>query len=233
MWHILVENLITDITCVKSTNGNSIDVLLTNRSKCFHHTATFEIGLSDCQKLILTFFKAYFKKPLKNIEYSNYKNFNENDLLTNLTKNLTKGLSIRKNINNMMLNIFWMVLDKHAPMKKKIVRGNEEHFMTKELIKAIMNRHRHKNRYTKWRSRKSFLTFKRQKNIFKNHNKKTKKIYFSKITSNGVMWNKRFWNTVIHFLISKGFLHNEDIALHISDKAATDCNKLAKEFNEY
>ena len=93
----------------------------------------------------------------------------------------------------MMLNIFIMVLDKHAPIKKKIVRGNEEPFMTKGLIKAIMNRSKHKNKYTKWPSRKSFLSFKKQRNIFKNHNKKTKKNYFSKITSNRVKGSKQFW----------------------------------------
>ena len=31
-----MKNLITDITCVKSVNGTSIDVLLTNKSRCFH-----------------------------------------------------------------------------------------------------------------------------------------------------------------------------------------------------
>ena len=63
-----LKNLITDITCVKCTNETSIDVFLTNKSRCFHHTATFEAGLSDGQKLILTFFKAFFKGlPLKDI----------------------------------------------------------------------------------------------------------------------------------------------------------------------
>ena len=47
------------------------------------------------------------------------------------------------------------------------------------------------------------------------------------------MGNKQFWNTVKSFLTSKGFLHNEDITLHISDKTVTDCNELAKEFSEY
>ena len=86
--------------------------------------------------------------------------------------------------------------------------------MTKELSKAIMNRSKLKSRYTKWPSRENFLAFEKQKNICKNLNKKTKKNYFSKITSNGVMGNKQFWNTVEPFLTSKGFLHNEDIALH-------------------
>ena len=34
------------------------------------------------------------------------------------------------------------------------------------------------------------------------------------------------------FLTSKGFIHNEGIALHIGDKTVTDCNELAKEFNK-
>ena len=106
--------------------------------------------------------------------------------------------------------------------------------MLKELSKAIMNRSKLKNRKTKWPSRGNFLAFKKQKNIYKNLNKKTKKNYFSKITSNGVMGNKQFWKTVKPFLTSKGFLYNEDIAyLHIGDKTVTDCNELAKEFNEY
>ena len=77
-----------------------------------------------------------------------------------------------------------------------------------------MNRSKLKSRYTKWPSRENFSVFKKQMNICKNLNKKTKKNYFSKITSNGVMENKQFWNTVKPFLTSKGFLHNEDIALH-------------------
>ena len=57
-----------------------------------HHTATFETGLSDCHELKLIFFKAYFKKlPPKNIEYRNYKNFNENNFVYELDQELRKG----------------------------------------------------------------------------------------------------------------------------------------------
>ena len=54
-----------------------------------------------------------------------------------------------------------MVLDKHAPIKQKIVRGNETPFMTKELSKAIMNRVKLKYRYTKWPTRENFLALKK------------------------------------------------------------------------
>ena len=183
-----LKNLITDITSVKSTNGTSIDVLLTNESRCFHDTATFETGLNDCHKLILTFFKAYFKKfPQKNIEYRNYKNFNENNFLYELDQELSKGsiYNEKHHQHDIYTNILRIVPDKHAPIKKRILRVNEAPFMTKELSKAIMNRSKLKNRYTKWPSRENVLVFKKQKNICKSLNKKTKKNHFSKITSNG------------------------------------------------
>ena len=110
-----LKNLITDVTCVKSTNETSIDVLLINKSRCFHYTASFETGLIDCHKQIFTFFKTYFKKlPPKNIEYRNYKTLTKIIFSTNLTKNLAKGLSVRKNIISMVfLQIFleWFLIN--------------------------------------------------------------------------------------------------------------------------
>ena len=42
-----------------------------------------------------------------------------------------------------------MALNKHAPIKEKMVRGDETSFMTKDLSKTIMNRPKIKYRYTK------------------------------------------------------------------------------------
>ena len=47
------------------------------------------------------------------------------------------------------------VVDKHAPLKTKFVRGNNAPFVTKEMRKAIMNRSRHKNKYNKFKSRQN------------------------------------------------------------------------------
>ena len=41
------------------------------------------------------------------------------------------------------------IVDKQAPVKQKVIRGNNAPFMNKELSKAIMNRSRVKNRYLK------------------------------------------------------------------------------------
>ena len=101
--------------------GTSIYVLLTNKSRCFHHTAIFETDLSDCHNLILRFFKAYFKKlPPKNIEYRNYKNSNESNFLYELDQELRKG-SIYKEKHyqhDVFTNIFRMVRDKEKNSQK-------------------------------------------------------------------------------------------------------------------
>ena len=53
------------------------------------------------------------------------------------------------------------LVDKHAPLKQKVIRGNNVPFMNSELRTAIMNRLRIKNRYVKWTSWKTFLKLKR------------------------------------------------------------------------
>ena len=65
-----LSNLVNGVTCVKSQNGTSIDVMLTNRPRSFHNTSLIETDLSDCHKMIVSVFGAFFKRlPAKVIEY--------------------------------------------------------------------------------------------------------------------------------------------------------------------
>ena len=54
----LLSNLVNGVTCVKSQNGTSIDVMLTNRPRSFHNTSLIETGLSDGHKTIVSVFRA-------------------------------------------------------------------------------------------------------------------------------------------------------------------------------
>ena len=51
---------------------------------------------------------------------------------------------------------FRLVLDKHAPLKVKELRENQDLFMKKELSKAIMNKSKIRNKYGKRPSRENF-----------------------------------------------------------------------------
>ena len=49
-------------TCFKLQDGTLIDVMFTNRSKSFLKSQNFEIGLSDCHKLVVSILRASSKK---------------------------------------------------------------------------------------------------------------------------------------------------------------------------
>ena len=108
--------------------------MLTNRSRSFHSTSVIETSLSDCHKLIVSFFSAYFQRiPPKTIEYINFKNFDKAFFLYDFDQELIIG-NIYKDSNN-QYDVF--TVDKHAPLKRKKIRGNQAPFMTKELSKTI------------------------------------------------------------------------------------------------
>ena len=112
----------TNITRVKSINGSSIDVFLTNKITSFHHTVPFESGLSDSHKIILTFFRAHIKKlPHKNIEYQSFKKFYRDHFLHGLDFEFSKGTTykVKDNQYDILTNIFRILLDKYAPIKSK------------------------------------------------------------------------------------------------------------------
>ena len=176
-----LTNIINGKTCFKAQKGTSIDVLLTNRPRSFHKTGIFETGFSDHHKLILSVFRSYFIRiPPKTIEYRNYKNFNETIFLHDLDQELLKGEMYKSNneMYSTFTKVFRLVLDKHAPLKVKKVRGNQGPFMTKELSKAIMNKSKIRNKYQKWPSRENFLALKEAKKFCNKLTKSVKKAYF-------------------------------------------------------
>ena len=56
-------------------------------------------------------------------------------------------------------------LNKHAPLKKKILRGNQAPFMTEEFQKAIYTKSRLKNKMNKNPTEKYITAYKRQRNL--------------------------------------------------------------------
>ena len=140
---------------------STVDLFLTNKPKSFFKTHATETGLSDYHKLISTFFKykALKLKP-KVIFYRN--EFFLHDLQN-------KNFSMSSNDPNVnyksITENFLEAIDKHAPLKKKFVRGNQAPFMNREFQKAIYTRTRLKNKYWRDSSRENELAYKKQKNL--------------------------------------------------------------------
>ena len=69
-------NLIKSNTCFKSEPGSCIDLILTNKPKCFQKSGMMETDESDNHALIFSFLKTTFtKKPPNKLQYRNYNKF--------------------------------------------------------------------------------------------------------------------------------------------------------------
>ena len=123
-----------------------------------------------------------------------------------------------------LINIFQSTLDKHAPLKQKQVRRNQD--------KAIKIRSRIKNRYNKWLSRENFLALKQIKNKHANLTKTAKKEYFAKSAENQPSINKNFWNSISLFLTNKN-VRNDVIALNEEGSIINDELEVAETLNSH
>ena len=85
------------------------------------------------------------------------------------------------------MNCFTKAINQQAPLKKKLVSGNQAPFITKILSKAIMKRLKLKNRYNKWPTEENERMYKKQKNYCSNFNNLNIKIFED---------NKTFWQQV-------------------------------------
>ena len=104
---------------------------MTNNSLAFENTTATFTRLSDCHKLVLTVFsknkpKELFYRDLKNFNFSGF-----NDELENIFSRNTVGSCYQFD------QIFLNVLDKHAPMKRKLLRASHSSYISKPTLKKV------------------------------------------------------------------------------------------------
>ena len=128
---------------------------------------------------------------------------------------------------------FCNVVNKHAPIKNKTIRGNQPPFMNKELAKAIMTRSRLKNVFIEDKNKQNWQAFAKQRNKCAKRRKKAIKPHFAKVTGNGMMTNRCFWNTVKPLLNSRGDHGQRTIILEQNNKIHENPTNIAEIFNDY
>ena len=226
-----VKNLVKEATCFKSIeNPSCIDLFLTNSPQSFQNTGTITTGLSDFHKLVVTVMKTTFPKAKpKTIYYRDYKKFNlqefRRELRTELKNTVILGYAHFE-------YIFLTILDKHAPMKEKVVRANDKPFMNKALRRAIMRRSFLKNKYQKLKSEESHKAFKKQKNYTNRLLKKEQVKYWGNLDLKKYTDNKRFFDTVKP-LFSKSGQGKQKITLVENNDIITEDKEIAEKFNKY
>ena len=147
-------------------------------------------------------FKATFVKlPPKRIKYRCYKNFDKSAFESDLIGNIR--LCSSPSDYNSLETSFQQTLDKHAPFKVKVLRGNNKPFLTKDMRKAIANRSKLKNIANLTNDPMDFERYKRQRNFVKNLTFKTKRDYYKALNPKKLIFSNKFWKTFKPLLSNK------------------------------
>ena len=228
-----LKNLINEPTCYKNYNNPScIDLILTNRPTYFQNSTTFETGISDFHKMIITVMKTRFKKhPPKIVLYRDYRNYTKSSFHQELSRAISMQ-NLYDVSNDKFVEITMEILDKHVPLKQKYVRANQGPFMTKELQKAIMVRSKLKNRSNKLKTESSYEEYKKQRNICTYLLRKAKRDYYSTLNPCRITDNKKFWKTVKPLFCDKS-ITKESITLVEKDEIIQDEKIISETFNSF
>ena len=144
---------------------------------------------------MLSVLKTIFSKSKpKEIIYRNFKKkINEEDFNQELRGRLS--IELVDNYRSFE-NVFIGVLNRHAPIRKKVIRANHVPYVTKALRKAIMKRSQLEKIYFKKRTQESFKKYRKQKNYCSRLNKRERKSFFESIDSSKITDKKHSGKTI-------------------------------------
>ena len=133
-----LSTLIKEPACFQSHNLTWIDNFLTSQKSTFKLSRLFETSLSDHHELVSVVMKSgIFRGPPRRKVYRSYKNVDSEHFNIALKSEFEK---LNNLTHNAFETAFCTVLNKHAPIKVKVLRHNSNTFITKNLRKAIMQR---------------------------------------------------------------------------------------------
>ena len=229
-----LTNLINEPTCFQSEMSTSIDVFLTNKRHSFMHTKSVVNGISDFHSLVMSMLKTQVTRlaPTQ-IKYRSFMHFDEQAFIRELGQNLAQvNFDLESNDFEKLLQIVENITDKHAPIKTKVVRGNDAPFMTSTLRKEIRYRSSLRRKYVKQKTASSKRAYRSQRNKCTKLKRENINQYFKKTLENGRN-SKSYWKTINPFLTDKGSHGKEDYILEENHELIKEPLQVGEYFIEY
>ena len=110
------------------------------KSRSLQNMCVVETGISGFNNLTVFVMKITFRKlPSNVLNYPDYKKNFDTKFMNSVYSALSreKNEILQKDLG-VLFNVCLKVLNRHAPQKKKYIRGNSKPFMIKEFSKIFM-----------------------------------------------------------------------------------------------
>ena len=155
-------------------------------------------------------------KP-RTTNYRSYKHFSNEAYRESLSHDISKEVFVDNDDGlQRFFDININILNRHAPRKRKLARGNQMPFIKKELSKAIMKRSRLRNNFLKTRTVENKTLCTKQWNYCVSlSKKKSEKKYFANLNEKDILDNKLFWKTIKPSLSDKVMIRHR---INLSEK---------------
>ena len=191
-----------------------------------------DTGVSDFDRMVLTQFKITFQKlPPRTISYRVFTNFVKSDFESDLFLALLSNPFVSHN-HGQFLSMFEKILDKHAPIKRRKIRGNQTPFMNKPLRQAIMRRSKLLNTFQKTKLSADWEKYRKQRNYCFKLCNEARKTYFNNMQSCNMSKNN-FWETLGPSFSEKTVKKTKKILPIEENEIISDDHKLAEIFSKY
>ena len=233
------SNIVKDVTCFKG-QPSMIDLLITNKPKRFRDTICVDVGLSDFHTLVCTATKFHVPKPeSRTFKYRTFKNFNREHFLHDLSVIPYHVMEIFDDVNDsywLWNELTMQVINEHAPIKTKTVKGHRVPYMNGKLRRAINVKNMYKRKYDKVKNKVNWNNYRKQRNLVTKLRKNSINVYLqSKCNnrSNSQNHGKNFWETVKPFISHKCSNKNDNIILSHNGNVFSKPTDVVSIFNDY
>ena len=178
--------------------------------------------------MTVTVMKCHFKKkePIR-IVYHDKSNFDAVKFREKIRNQIAaKGKMTLEELQSMLANNFL----EDAPLKEKVLRGNNAPFMNKTLSQAFSTRARLKNKKQKYPTQRNEDLYRKQRNYCVSLLRKEKKNHYNNIKLSVMKDQKNFYDIVKPKFTGKSKL-KEKITLIENDELISDEGKVAEILN--
>ena len=229
------ENKITIPTRVTDRTKSLLDVILASHSERFICSGNLHLGLSDHD---LVFIVRKHKIPRPNprlVEYRSMKNFDHEKFLADL-KNSPWGMaycfSVVDDIWSHWSTLYNNILDQHAPIKKKWMRGDQLPWISPEILQEIGRRNRLFKRYRTNPANDLWVAYKQERNRVTSLKRKGIKEFCNNAISNAKHAGE-FWKKMKPLLPNSSQSKLNGIILVEDGKILTEPSEVVEVFNNY
>ena len=229
-----LQNQIYEPTRITDKTKTLIDVVLASHPERFATCGNLHLGVSD-HDLVFAVRKNKLAKPkAREIEYRSMRQFNNDAFLQDLRNVPWDTAYIYDNVDDLWdhwATLFKEILDIHAPIKKKRIRGDQLPWITPEIQREISRRNRLFKLHARNPTEASWHDYRKQRNRVTSLKRRGMKIFCMDASINSKHQGE-FWSKMKPLLPSKGKKQSKIILLE-DGSLMTDTLTVANTFNNY